>query len=226
MAISYKLWNHGTLRFIRDIRVFFFFVALSLPCWAQDRGTITGRVTDPSGSVVANAAMTITNLDTGIKITSMTNASGNYSVAGLAFGKYEIACEAPGFRKYVRKEVNLDVAQTLSLDIPLEVGAVDQTVEVTAAAPLLEQDTSDLGTVIDKKQVEDLPLSVNGNIRNPASFVLLAPGVVGNAADTEINGSQDRAKAVLLDGAISTGPESGGTLFTYPPVESIGEFKL
>jgi hypothetical protein len=211
---------------MRELRIFFFLVAASVTCLAQDRGTITGRVTDPSAAVVAGATITVTNLDTGIKISSMTNVTGNYSVAGLAFGKYEVACEIQGFRKYVRKDVSLDVAQTLSLDIPLEVGAVDQTVEVTAAAPLLEKDTSDLGTVVDKKQVEDLPLSIAGNMRNPESFVLLAPGVVGNAADTEINGSQDRAKAVLFDGAISTGPESGGTLFTYPPVESIGEFKL
>src|SRR5437660_8565512 len=131
-----------------------------------------------------------------------------------------------GWSSCLSKDVDLDAAQHLSLDNALEVGAVEQAVEVPAAAPLLEKHSSDLGTVVDKKQVEDLPLSVNGNMRNPESFVLLAPGVVGNAADTEINGSQDRAKAVLLDGAISTGPESGGILFTYPPVESIGEFKL
>src|SRR5438552_1118723 len=153
---------------MRELRVFFFLAAITLTCWAQDRGTITGRVTDPSGAVVA-AATTVTNLDTGIKINSVANVAGNYSVAGLPFGRYEIACEMPGFRKYIRKDVDLNVAQTLSLDIALEVGAVEQTVEVTAAAPLLEKDTSDLGTVIDKKQVEDLPLSVNGNMRNPES---------------------------------------------------------
>ena len=98
--------------------------------------------------------------------------------------------------------------------------------EVSGAAPLIESSTSDLGTVVDQKQVADLPLSVNGNMRNPESFVFLAPGVTGDTANTEINGSQDRAKEVLVDGAQSTGPESGGTMFTYPPVEAIGEFKL
>jgi hypothetical protein len=103
---------------------------------------------------------------------------------------------------------------------------VDQTVEVSGAAPLVESSTSDLGTVVDQKQVKDLPLSVSGNMRNPESFVLLAPGVTGDTGNTEINGSQDRAKEVLVDGAQSTGPESGGTVGTYPPVEAIGEFKL
>ncbi len=75
----------------------------------------------------------------------------------MAFGSYEIACEAKGFRKYLRRS-NLNVAQTLTIDITLEIGAVDQTVEVSGAAPLIESSTSDLGTVVDQKQVRDLGL--------------------------------------------------------------------
>src|SRR5260221_9235766 len=116
---------------------------------------------------------------------------GQLVVRGMAFGSYEIACEAKGFRKYLRRS-NLNVAQTLTIDITLEIGAVDQTVEVSGAAPLIESSTSDLGTVVDQKQVRDLPLSVSGNMRNPESFVLLAPGVTGYTANNEINGSQDR----------------------------------
>ncbi|MBS1859132.1 MAG: carboxypeptidase regulatory-like domain-containing protein [Acidobacteria bacterium] len=193
---------------------------------AQDRGTIMGRVTDPSNAVVAGANITVTSQETGVKVATTTNEVGNYAVRSLPFGRYEVACEAKGFRGYVRKDNTLDVGQTLTLDLELQLGAVDQTVEVTGAAPLIESSTSDLGTVVDRKQVQDLPLSVNGNMRNPESFVFLAPGVSGDTANTEINGSQDRAKEVLVDGAQATGPESGGTVFTYPPVESIGEFKL
>ena len=185
-----------------------------------------GRVTDPTDAVIPGATVTVTNQDTGLKTTTSTNEAGNYVARGLAVGVYEVACEATGFRKYLGKDNKLDVAQTLTLDIALQIGAVDQTVEVSGAAPLIESSTSDLGTVIDSKQVADLPLSVNGNMRNPESFVFLAPGVTGDVANTEINGSQDRAKEVLVDGAQSTGPESGGTMFTYPPVEAIGEFKL
>ena len=198
----------------------------TLICWGQDRGTILGRVTDPSSAVIAGANITVTNSDTGIKTTTSTNEAGNYVVRGLAFGRYEITCEAKGFRKYLGKDNAVDVAQTLTLDIALQVGAVEQTVEVSGAAPLVESSTSDLGTVVDQKQVADLPLSVSGNVRNPESFVLLAPGVSGDTTNTEVNGSQDRAKEVLVDGVQSTGPESGGTVGTYPPVEAIGEFKL
>jgi hypothetical protein len=199
---------------------------VSLAAFAQDRGTIVGRVTDPSSAVVAGAQVTVVSPSTGIRIPAATNSTGNFVVAGLPFGRYDVECEAKGFGKQVRKDVDLHVAQTMVIDFALEVGQVAQSVEVTAAAPILERDTSDLNVVVDEKQVQDLPLSVNANMRNPESFALLAPGVTGNAADTYINGSQDRAKSVLVDGGVSTGPESGGTLFTYPPVEAIGEFKL
>jgi hypothetical protein len=200
--------------------------ALSLPVWGQDRGTILGRVTDPSSAVVVGAKITVTNRDTGVKFAIDTNQDGNYVVRGLAFGRYEVTCEATGFHKFLDKDVQVEVAQTVTLNIMLQVGAVEQSVEVSGAAPLIESNTSDLGTVVNSKQVTDLPLSVSGNMRNPESFVLLAPGVSGDTVNTEINGSQDRAKEVLVDGIQSTGPESGGTVGTYPPVEAIGEFKL
>ncbi len=196
-------------------------------CSAQsDRGTITGRVVDPTDSLVVDAAVTVLNENTGARAVVHTNRAGNYAVRELQTGTYEISCEATGFRKYIRKDVEVVVGQTLTLDFKLELGQVDQTVEVTAQTPLLESGTSDLGTVVDQKQVQDLPLSVSANMRNPESFVLLAPGVTGDVTNTQINGSQSRAKEVLVDGAGSTSPESGGLLFTYPPVESIGEFKL
>jgi len=156
------------------IKLATFFLVATLTCWGQDRGTILGRVTDPSSAVIAGATLTVTNQDTGIKTTTNTNEAGNYVVRGLAFGRYEVECEATGFRKYVGKDNSVNVAQTLTLDIALQVGAVEQTVEVSGAAPLVESSTSDLGTVVDQKQVADLPLSVSGNVRNPESFVFLA----------------------------------------------------
>src|SRR5260370_22899145 len=152
------------------IQIVTFLAAATWTCWGQDRGTILGRVTDPSSAVIAGATVTVTNPDTGAKTTTYTNEAGNYVVRGLAFGRYEIACEAKGFRKYVGKDNTVDVAQTLTLDIALQAGAVEQTVEVSGAAPLVESSTSDLGTVVDQKQVADLTLSVSGNVRNPESF--------------------------------------------------------
>jgi hypothetical protein len=214
------------MRLFRPSALLLLLTAAILPAWCQDRATILGRVTDPAGAVIAGAAVTVTNQGTGVKTATNTNDAGNYVVSSLPFGRYEVVCEAKGFRKFIARDNDVNIAQTLTLDISLQLGAVDQTVEVSGTAPLIESNSSDLGTVIDQKQVADLPLSVNGNMRNPESFVFLAPGVTGDTGNTEINGSQDRAKEVLVDGAQATGPESGGTMFTYPPVEAIGEFKL
>ena len=89
------------------IKLATFFAAATLICWGQDRGTILGRVTDPSSAVIAGATVTVTNQDTGLKTTTSTNEAGNYVVRGLAFGRYEVECEAKGFRKYVGKDNKL-----------------------------------------------------------------------------------------------------------------------
>ncbi len=202
------------------------FVLPALMLAQSDRGTITGRVVDATEAAVANATVTITNQETGIRTTSRTSETGNYVVPQLAVGKYEVAIEAQGFRRYVRRDVELNIAQTLALNVSLEVGAVEQQIEVSGAAPLIESATSDLGTVVNQSRIIDLPLQVSGNMRHPGSFVFLAPGVTGDTSNTQINGSQSRSKEILMDGIGSTSPESGGLMFTYPPVESISEFKL
>ncbi len=191
-----------------------------------DRGSITGRVVDATDAAISDANVTITNQETGIKSVTKTSATGNYVVPSLPVGTYEITVEAAGFRRNVRRDARLDVAQTLTLNVALEVGQVEQQIEVTGAAPLIESSTSDLGTVVNRERIVDLPLQVSGNMRHPGSFVFLAPGVTGNTNDTQINGSQNRSKEILVDGATATSPESGGLMFTYPPVESISEFKL
>lgn len=192
----------------------------------QNLGIIVGRVVDPSAAVIGGATVTLTNEETGVRRTATTAGAGNYAFGGLPFGTYDIVAEAKGFRKLVQKGIRVYVGESLTIDLALEIGSVDQTVEVTAITPLIERNTSDLGTVVDAKQIQDLPLSVSGNMRSPETFILLAPGVSGSAATPNINGSQQRSKDVLFDGVMSTGPESGGVMFTVPSVESVGEFKL
>lgn len=202
-------------------------VSLLCPLYAQSvRATLTGRVVDPASALVPNAKVEAVNQATQVKYTGSTNESGIYSLQQLPEGKYDLTVEAPGFRRYLRKDVELNVAQTVTMNVNLEVGAVDQTVEVSAATTALEASTSDLGTVVSRERVMDLPLAVSGNMRNPEQFIFLAPGVTGDTSNTQINGSQSRAKEVLVDGVGSTSPESGGLLFTYPSVEAISEFKL
>lgn len=208
------------------MRLILFFLSASFLIAQSDRGTITGRVLDPSQASVAGATVSVTNQETGVKTSTQTSETGNYSVPQLAVGRYEVAIEMQGFRRYVRRELDLNVAQTLTLNVTLEVGQVEQILEVVAVQPQLESTTSDVGTVVNRAQVVDLPLAVSGNMRHPGAFVFLAPGVTGDTSNTQINGSQNRSKEILIDGIGTTSPESGGLMFTAPPVESISEFKL
>ncbi|HUQ95751.1 MAG TPA: carboxypeptidase-like regulatory domain-containing protein [Bryobacteraceae bacterium] len=191
-------------------------------------GTITGRVMDPSNASVAMAAVTATNQGTGLIHKTVTNSAGNFALQQLPVGMYEVTVEAAGFRKLVRRDIELNVAQTLSFDAKLEVGQVEQAVEVTASGGLLQTASSDLGTTIQRNKLMDLPLFVGGNMRNLEQFIFLAPGVTGDTGNTQISGSPNRAKEVLIDGVASTGIESGGVIpgSTRPSVETIGEFKM
>lgn len=191
-------------------------------------GTITGRVLDPSGGAVVSASIAATNTATGLVYKTTTNSAGNYVLQQLALGDYDVTVEAPGFRKYVRKNVVLMVAQTVTLEVALEVGQVEQTVEVTTSVGELQTSTSDLGTTIDRGKLLELPLTINGRTRDIEGFIFLAPGVSGDSTNTQISGSPNRAKEVLVDGIASTGIESGGVIpgNTRPSVETIGEFRL
>ncbi|MBN8729683.1 MAG: TonB-dependent receptor [Acidobacteria bacterium] len=191
-------------------------------------GTLNGRVLDPTGAVVANAKVAATNTETNVAYRTTTNEAGNYLLLQLPLGKYEVAIEAAGFRRYVRTDIVLNVAQTISLTDTLAVGTVEQTVEVTGTTGLLETSTSDLGTTIQRNKLMDLPLFVGGAMRNLEQFIFLAPGVTGDSVNTQIAGSPNRAKEVLVDGIASTGIESGGVIpgSARPSVETIGEFKL
>ncbi|HYP05175.1 MAG TPA: TonB-dependent receptor [Bryobacteraceae bacterium] len=198
-----------------------------LPAFAQsDRGTITGRVEDPSAAAIPNAPVTATHQATGVKYSATTTETGNFVLSQLPIGRYDVSVESPGFRRQVRKDIEISVAQTLTLNISMEVGQVEQILEVTDAPPVVESTTSDVGTTVATRNIIDLPLSVSGNMRNPEAFIFLTPGVTGDATNTQVNGSPSRGKEILLDGASASSPESGGLLFTYPSVEAIGEFRL
>ncbi|HUS08423.1 MAG TPA: carboxypeptidase regulatory-like domain-containing protein, partial [Bryobacteraceae bacterium] len=191
-------------------------------------GTITGHVTDASGASVSGAAVTATNPGTNLVYRTTTNQAGNYVLQQLPIATYDLDVAATGFRRYVRKSIQLSVAQTLTIDAGLEVGQIEQAVEVTADVATLQTSTSDLGTTIQRNKLVDLPLFVGGNIRNLEQFIFLAPGVTGDTGNTQISGSPSRAKEVLVDGIASTGIESGGVIpgSGRPSVETIGEFRL
>src|SRR5260370_37995328 len=105
--------------------------------------------TDASGGVIAGASITITNMDTGIAVKTTTDNTGTYVVTPLRVGRYSVAVEAAGFKKSVRSDITVNVQDRVRVDAALEVGAVTDTVEVQASAPLLQTDTSYLGQVVE-----------------------------------------------------------------------------
>src|ERR1700730_18243159 len=122
-------------------------------CFAQDRGNVTGSVTDPAGAAVPGASVRILNPANGFEQTTSTGSDGNYNVPSLPVGKYNVSAEKPGFRTAQQTGVNVDVANTVRVDLKLEVGQVTERVEVSGAAPVVVTERSDLGTVIDSKTI-------------------------------------------------------------------------
>src|SRR4051794_24003587 len=129
-----------------------------IPAWAQDTGVLTGTVTDSSGAVVVGASVTAINAATNFETTSETNAEGLYRIPFLRPGTYRVRITAQGFKSFIRDNVELRVGATLPIDGKMEVGAIAESVQVSAAAPLLETETSTTGTVVNGEYFARMPL--------------------------------------------------------------------
>ena len=144
----------------------------------ETRGSIYGSVTDSTGGAVPGAKVAVTNLETGTVSNVQTNDSGYYEALLLLPGSYEVSAEAAGFKKALRKGINLSIGSRAQTDIKLEIGVVSETVTVTSDAPLLETSAVTSGRVIDNRSIRDLPVLNN----NATLLTRLTPGVqVGNA---------------------------------------------
>src|SRR2546422_6409659 len=154
------------------------------PLVAQvDRGEIVGTVSDSSGALVPSVTVTITDVQTNQSTTRTTDSSGSYVASLLHIGTYTVSAEKEGFRKIVQPEVVIDVNQVVRVDLVLQVGAVSQAVEVVGAPPLVQTETSSLGTVETERRIVDLPL----NERNFIGLAYLGPGA--NSGQTGSNAS-------------------------------------
>jgi hypothetical protein len=135
--------------------------------------TLTGTIRDASGANLPGVMITVTNMDRNTPQTLISNDAGNYVVPALVPGTYSVMAELPGFKKFLREEITLQVNQTVRVDIELSLGGVSETVEVTAAVSMVETETSSRGSVIDEKKIVELPL----NGRDYNQLALLSPGV-------------------------------------------------
>lgn len=131
---------------------------LAMPVLAQNNtGIISGRVTDPSGAVVPNAQITVTQTETNVDAVSATNSDGLFRVPSLINGPYRVTVTASGFKKQVREGISLRIGENLNVEVKLDVGAVSEAVEVTSALPLLDTQTSSTGQVMEGAYFYKLP---------------------------------------------------------------------
>ncbi|HEX4274896.1 MAG TPA: TonB-dependent receptor [Bryobacteraceae bacterium] len=201
----------------------------------SDRGTMTGTVSDSTGAVIANAPVQAKNSGTGVVYDSATSTTGNYTISQLPAGNYEISVSAPGFKKYTRAGLTIEVAQVLRVDIALEVGASTESVTVTAAATLLNTETGDVRHDIRADSLDDLPVlgigasqAGSSGIRNPNAMVNLIPGTYFIAnAEVRVNGAPDNTQSFRIEGqdASNTGTP-GVAAQTQPSVDAIQEIAI
>jgi hypothetical protein len=208
-------------------------LVLAVCAFAQsDRGTITGTVSDPAGAVVANAPIQAKNVDTGVVYEGATSATGNYTLVQLPAGNYEVTVTVSGFKKYTRSGLTVQVAQTLRIDVVLEVGATSDSVTVSEAATLLKTESGELSHNVVAKSLDELPilgiggtLSGSAGIRNPYSVVQLIPGTtfIPNSL-VRINGTPGNSQSFRIEGqdASNTGTP-GVPAQTQPGVDAIQE---
>jgi hypothetical protein len=187
-------------------------------------GSLSGTVTDPNGASIPNAKVVATSIGNGIKEETLTSEAGLYVFPQLQVGTYEITAEQAGFKKLIRAGVEIRVASRQELDLKLEVGELQQTVEVSGDVQLLETTSAMRGQNLSPTLLNNLPF-FTGGIRNPRTFVNYMPGV-NPSAELSVSGSGGRAQEILIDGASATIPESGGVSFNFPAAEMFGEFKL
>jgi hypothetical protein len=173
-----------------------------------NKANLTGVVHDPSGLAVPHVSMRLTNVATGLAREELTDQTGLYRFTLVDFGVYRLEAEAPGFRKSVREGVRLDVGETTTVDVTLEVGSQTEAITVTADSPLLRTETGSLGTTVDTRPILELPLLG----RNPYVFLEFSPGIQYFGDPTAVNPwdndgpsqfSSNGSKAVsefLLDG--------------------------
>ena len=196
-------------------------------------GSIIGTVTDPGDAVLPGTAVIVTNLGTGEKRTVTTDAQGNYQVLSLPRGDYKVEVNAPGFKQFVRSPIDVAVAQEARVNVQMAIGEQNQQVVVTGAPPIMQTDSASLGTVVEGKAVQTLPL----NGRNVLNLVALVPGVVPQggastnlsgqnvfaAGNYQISGGNSNQSAVLVDGA-SVNTLYGNSVQLVMDQDSIQEF--
>lgn len=200
----------------------------------QEKATIVGTVTDPSGALMPAVKIDITNRGTGVTRAVETNAAGSYSAPELVPGTYEIKAEAKGFKTYSRTGIVLNVRDMVRLDIPMEVGDVTQSVTVSAAIVKVQTESGEVSDLISGTQVTQLAI----NSRNFFALATLTTGAssdmpdfnlpipVGSSSTVRFNGLRNEHNVWMIDGGENYDRGCGGCVSVMPSMDALAEFKV
>jgi hypothetical protein len=213
-------------------------VPLLLCCALQAqefRATISGHVLDATGSAVPGAKIVATNVDNNETTTAVADSSGAYAIPFLRPGNYKLTASAAGFKQFIRDQISLEAAKVAGIDINLEVGAVTDSIEVTAESVMLDTQSATRSGLVTEQQVSEMPL----NARNPFMLGAMMSGVTFNGAaiwqrpfdngaiaQWSINGGRDSSSEYFLDGASNNGQMGGNNVAAVPIVDAVQEFNV
>ncbi len=218
------------------LKIVFAFLSCLFTLSGQTSSVLTGRILDATGAILPDSKIVARNSERGIRREVVSSADGRFVFAGLPPGDWQLRVERTGFRTLVRSGVHLSVGETASVDLQMQLGAVDQEVNVQADASQVNTSTSELSYLVSDRTMHDLPL----NGRNYTDFVLLQPGVVAysqrdggsvvaHGLGTSINGQDPRSNVYLLDGTLmndfTNGP-AGSAANTVLGLETIREYRV
>ena len=212
------------------LSLLFLSVSTTLPA-QTDTGIVTGFVTDPSGSAIVGADITLRNPQTGQSYTAKAGETGSYTMSAVIRGTYDLSVEAKGFSKAEQKGLVVNLGARIQADVALKIGNMAEVIEVTASTPLIESQSSSVGQVVENKTVVTLPL----NGRNYSQLALLMPGAAPNSGSRatdgfSLNGQRTFQNVFLVDGVDNNnyilGVDTNSTQALRPSVDAIQEFKV
>src|SRR5262249_30115560 len=209
-------------------RVFLLAFVTSALVWAQSANTadLAGSVRDSSGSAMSQVEITVTNQATGIARRTLTQDTGFYRLPSLAAGHYTVRAARAGFADAERSGVTLEIGAVATVDLTMAVASQTQSVSVSSGAPMVEAQRASVGTVVNSREIEGLP--ING--RNFLDFAATVSGVTpqqtsGQGSGLSFNGQRGRSNSIVLDGADNNGQLNGNVRLTISQ-EAVQEFQV
>jgi hypothetical protein len=191
----------------------------------SDRGSIRGTIVDASGATLPGVVVTVTQTGTGQPYSATSDDRGLYAVLNLPIGSYSAKFEKKAFKSADYPNLTVSTAQVVQLNVAMQVGASEEKVTVTDDAPLLELQTSDVGTNLKGDVVMDLPLNIGGGRQIESFAFSITPGAQGNAWQAAIGGTQGFTKEVVIDGTSQNASIQGDAMEASPSMEGIQELQ-